>query len=220
MRENSRPSKSGADVAYYPLLLDISKKPCLVVGGGLVAERKVRMLLKFDARVLLVSPKVKKSLLRLAEKGSIEVMEREYCEGDLEGASLVFAATDVEEINRRIKAEAGERNIPVNVVDDPLLCDFIVPSIVKKGPITVAISTSGTLPSLSKKLRQSIVEEITDDYIKYARILGKVRKLLIDTEQDKHRRKTLLNELVKMDMKEVNELGFRRIKSRFLRSCP
>ena len=88
MRENSRPSKSGADVAYYPLLLDISKKPCLVVGGGLVAERKVRMLLKFDARVVLVSPKVKKSLLRLAEKGSIEVMEREYCEGDLEGASL------------------------------------------------------------------------------------------------------------------------------------
>lgn len=210
--------KSGTDTPYYPLLLDISKKPCLVVGGGPVAERKVRMLLKFGARVLLVSPKVKKGLLDLAEKGSITVAEREYRENDLEGACLVFAATDAEEINRRIKAEAGARNIPVNVVDNPLLCDFIVPSIVKKGPIIVAISTSGGLPSLSKKLRQSIAKEITHDYIKYARILAKVRKLLIDTEPDKRRRKVLLNELAKIDMEEVNDLGFRKIKDRFLGS--
>ena len=220
MRESSRALRSGADVSYYPLLLDISKKPCLVVGGGLVAERKVRMLLKFDAQVLIVSPKVKKSLLTLAGKGSVVVREREYRESDLAGVSLVFAATDVEEVNRRIKAEAGERNIPVNVVDNPLLCDFIVPSIVKRGPIIVAVSTSGTLPSLAKKLRRTIAEGITDDYIKYARILGKVRKLLIDTENDKRRRKTLLDELAGMDMEEVNGLGFRKIKSRFLRSHP
>jgi precorrin-2 dehydrogenase / sirohydrochlorin ferrochelatase len=198
--------------------MDISGKTCLVVGGGAVAERKARMLLKFDAVVRLVSPKVTKGLLKLSAAGRLALEEHEYKEGDLEGATLVFAATDDEEINIRIKAEAEERKIPVNVVDNPRLCDFIVPSIVKRGPIVIAISTSGTLPSLSKKLRGLIAGQVSDDYVRYVDIVGRVRKLLLETEKDKEKRKRILGELGKMDIEEVNKMGFHKIKNQFLPS--
>jgi len=209
---------SGTDTGYYPLLMDISGKNCLVVGGGAVAERKVRMLLRFNAAVKLVSPRITKALLGLEARGRLAVERREYRESDLNGTTLVFAATNLEKVNVRIKADAGKRGIPVNVVDNPRLCDFIVPSIVKKGPIVIAISTSGTLPSLSKKLRMLIAEHVTDDYVRYVGIVGKVRKLLIETEKDSEKRKRILGELAKMDVKEVNRMGFRGIRSRFVTS--
>ena len=200
------------------MFMDISGKTCLVVGGGAVAERKARMLLKFDAVVRLVSPKVTKGLLKLGAAGRLALEEHEYQEGDLEGATLVFAATDEEEINIRIKAEAEKRKIPVNVVDNPRLCDFIVPSIVKRGPIVIAISTSGTLPSLSKKLRGLIARQVSDDYVRYVDIVGRVRKLLLETEKDKEKRRRILGELGKMDIEEVNKMGFHKIKNQFLTS--
>lgn len=198
--------------------MDISGKNCLVVGGGVVAERKARMLLKFNAAVRLVSPKVTKGLLRLQAAGRLALEEREYREGDLQGTAMVFAATDNEDINIKIKAEAQKERIPVNVVDNPRLCDFIVPSIVKKGPIVIAISTSGTLPSLSKKLRALIAGQVSDDYVRYADIVGRIRKLLLEMEKDKEKRKRILGELGEMDIKEVNRMGFRKIKNRFLTS--
>jgi precorrin-2 dehydrogenase/sirohydrochlorin ferrochelatase len=200
------------------VFIDISGKTCLVVGGGGVAERKVRMLLKFNAVVKLVSPRVTKGLLTMEATGRLAVAKREYRESDLEGATIVFAATNIDRINARVKADAETRNIPVNVVDNPRLCDFIVPSIVKKGPIVIAISTSGTLPSLSKKLRMLIAEQIGNDYVRYVDIVGRVRKLLLETERDGEKRKKILGELGEMDIKEVNRMGFRRIKNRFLAS--
>jgi precorrin-2 dehydrogenase / sirohydrochlorin ferrochelatase len=198
--------------------MDISGKTCLVVGGGGVAERKVRMLLKFNAVVKLVSPRVTKDLLRMEAAGRLAVAKREYQASDLEGATIVFAATNIDSVNARVKADAETRNILVNVVDNPRLCDFIVPSIVKKGPIVIAISTSGTLPSLSRKLRMLIAEQIGDDYVRYVDIVGRVRKLLLETERDSEKRKKILGELGEMDIKEVNRMGFRRIKNRFLTS--
>ena len=209
---------SGTDTPYYPVFLDVSGKTCVVVGGGGVAERKVRILLRFNASVRVVSPRVTKALSRLAQRGVITIEEREYRENDLEGAALVFAATDVEEINGRIKEEARARNIPVNVVDNPRLCDFIVPSMVRKGPIVIAISTSGTSPFLAKKLRKLIAREIGDDYIKYAAIVGKIRKHLMETEKDKEKRKSLLAALGEMEMEEVNRMGFRAVRARLLAS--
>jgi precorrin-2 dehydrogenase/sirohydrochlorin ferrochelatase len=205
-------------VPYYPLLLNLRGKICLVIGGGAVAERKVRMLLKFGASVNVVSPKMSRKLLRWAEDGKITVRRGEYYESDLEETSLVFAATDREEVNARVKEDASRRHIPVNVVDNPRLCDFIVPSLVTKGPISIAISTSGTLPFLSKRLRQLISREITWDYVKYARIMGRVRRLLIETEKDGKKRKEILKHLGEMEMEEVNRIGFRKIKSKFLAS--
>jgi precorrin-2 dehydrogenase / sirohydrochlorin ferrochelatase len=209
-------SPSATDTPFYPLLLNLAGKECLVVGGGKVAVRKARMLLRFGASVRVVSPAATRTLVKWNEEGKIVMRVGEYDEEDLRGTALVFAATDQEDVNVRIKKDAGSRNIPVNVVDNPRLCDFIVPSLVTKGPISIAISTSGTLPSLSKRLRKLIDREITGDYVKYARILGKVRRLLIDTEKDGRKRKTIMKRLGEMDMKEVNRLGFRKIKRTFL----
>jgi precorrin-2 dehydrogenase / sirohydrochlorin ferrochelatase len=213
---NLKHSTYDTDIQYYPIFLDISKKPCLVVGGGKVAERKVRTLITFKAVVILVSPKTTRAISRLYQKGAIEVIEREYMEDDLMGIALVFAATGNEEINARIKADAEKRNIPVNVVDNPKLCDFIVPSIIKKGPVTIAISTSGTLPSLSKKLRQLISRQITGDYVRYAYKLGNIRKLLIDTVKDNGKRRQIMKTLVKLDIKELNGMSLRKIMHQFL----
>jgi precorrin-2 dehydrogenase/sirohydrochlorin ferrochelatase len=213
---DSRHLKSDTNRAYYPVFLDISRKPCLVVGGGKVAERKVRILIPFKAAIKVVSPKITGNLARLGERGAIEVICREYSESDLDGIGLVFAATNNRDINGKIKFHAEKRNIPVNVVDDPQLCDFIVPSLVRKGPVTVAISTSGLLPSLSKRLRKLISSQLTDDYVKYARKLGKIRKLLLDTEKNKETRGRIMKELIKLEVKELNGMALHKIKRQFL----
>ena len=216
MQVNSKHSRSSTKHSYYPIFLDISDNPCLVVGGGGVAERKVKMLLKFNAKIKLVSPKVTKTLSKLAENGQIEIIKREYMDKDIDGMRLVFAATNIEEINSKIRKEAKKRRIPVNVVDNPDLCDFIVPSIVKKGPIIIAISTSGILPLLSKKLKEEINNYITADYIKYGFIIGKFRKLLIEKVKDKQKRIAIMKEINKMGIKELTEMGFKKIKNMFL----
>jgi precorrin-2 dehydrogenase/sirohydrochlorin ferrochelatase len=194
--------------------------PCLVVGGGNVAERKVRILLKFGAQVKVVSPKLNAPLTRLAEKGRIEVVKREYEGVDLEGTALIFAATNNEETNAKIRKDGAQRRIPVNVVDNPVLCDFIVPSIVKKGPIVIAVSTSGTLPLLSKKLRKEIEALVTGDYMRYLSMLGTFRKHLIEKVKDKKRRSDIMKEIAKMGIKELTVLGLKGIEERFLGGPP
>jgi precorrin-2 dehydrogenase / sirohydrochlorin ferrochelatase len=214
---NSINSRYYTKQLHYPLFLDISGKSCIVTGGGKIAERKVVMLLKFNAEVKVISPKINRALSKLLELGKIKVIEREYKDGDLNEASLVFAATNKKEINERIKNEAALKGILVNVVDDPVLCDFIVPSIVKKGPIVIAISTSGVLPSLSKKLRKEISEHISKDYVKYVQIVGNFRKLLIETVKDKKKRAEIMAEINMTDMKELIHLNAKEIKARFLK---
>jgi precorrin-2 dehydrogenase / sirohydrochlorin ferrochelatase len=214
---NSMASRSYTKRSYYPLFLDITNKLCVVLGGGKVAERKVAMLLRYKARVKLISPEITKNLSKRAESGKIELVGREYREGDLDGATLVFAATDRKEINLKIKKEADSRALPINVVDDPTLCEFIVPSIVQRGPIAIAVSTSGTLPLLSKKLRREINDYLTEDYIKYARMIGKFRKTLIETVKNRSRRKEIMVEIEKTDFHELLGMDFNEIKNRFLR---
>ena len=193
-------------------------KPCLVVGGGKVAERKVNILLKFRSAIKVVSPRISSTLQKLAEKGKIHIYLKEYDANDLNGVALVFAATNVETINQKIYKDAGERNIPVNVVDNPSLCDFIVPSIVKKDPILIAISTSGMLPFLSKRLRKDIAEHITRDYVRYAGIVGRLRRLIIMRVKDKKLRQSIMKEITGTDINEINSMGFKKAKETFLGS--
>lgn len=211
-------SKSSVKNGYYPLLLDIAQKPCIVLGGGKVAERKVKMLLRFDAKVKLISPDVTNALRLLAQKGKIDIVGRHYRATDLRNASLVFAATDDEKTNTRIRDDARLRNIPVNVVDNPGLCDFIVPSIIKKGPLVIAISTSGVLPLLSKKLRKEIDAVVTKDYIRYADTIGKFRKYIVNHIEDKKVRRDMMKRIGRMSMEELNNMGLKEIKRMFLQS--
>ena len=211
-------SKSDNKRVYYPVFLDITDKRCLVVGGGKVAERKVAMLLQFNAHVIVVSPVMTKTLLKLGEEGKIEYFQRTYTAKDLDNTALVFACTDNSAINNKIKKEAARKNIPVNVVDTPDVCDFIVPSIIRKGDLTIAISTSGELPLLSKKLRQKIEEIVTDDYLEYLHIMGEFRKHLMKTVKEARKRGMIMKNIGKMDMQEVITTGLAKIKKRALLS--
>jgi siroheme synthase-like protein len=157
-------------------------------------------------------------LTKLADEDRIQAFLKEYDARDLDGVALVFAATDVELVNQKIRQDGDRRNIPVNVVDNPMLCDFIVPSIVKKGPILVAISTSGMLPSLSKRLRKDIAEKITRDYVRYASIMGRLRRVLITKVKDKKLRHDIMKQMVKADISEINGMGFKKAKQTFLGS--
>ena len=205
------------DKSYYPVFLDIKDRLCIVFGGGEVAERKVLMLLKFGAAIRVISPVTTKKLLRLETSGKITILRRGYNYGDMKDAVLVFAATDNREINSSIKKEGIERGIPVNVVDDPELCSFIVPSIVKKGPITIAISTSGVLPLFSKKLRKEIENLITEDYLRYVRLVGRFRKILIEEVNDPVVRKEVMKEIGRFTVKELSSMGIKDMRKKFLR---
>ncbi len=187
----------------------------MVIGGGSVAEQKVRMLLKFNTKVKVISPLFTKNLSNLQKKGKIEIVPREYRKGDIDNAILVFAATNNKEINKVIKTDALSLHIPVNVVDDPVLCDFIVPSIVKKESIIVAISTSGTLPMLSKRLRKDIGTILSKDYIRYAKKIGEFRKILIEKIHDKGKRRRILSEISKMDTRDIVRMDMDTIKNKF-----
>ncbi len=213
-------SRLPTDRTYYPVFLDISHKPCLVVGGGAVAERKVRLLLRFNASVRVVSPRVSKPLQRLSREGRIELSVREYEARDLDGVGLVFAATNREDVNRRIREDALILHVPVNVVDNPSLCDFIVPSIVKKDPIVIAVSTGGVLPLLSKKLRGEISRVVTRDYVKYANIIGRFRKVLLEEVRDKDLRRSIMMNIARMNMAEITGMGFRKVRNTFLKLKP
>jgi len=212
------PSRSSAKSSHYPLFLDIAQKSCVVLGGGKVAERKTRMLLKFGAKVRVISPEVTNALQALAQKGKIHIAIRRYRATDLRSASLVFAATGDEGANNRIREDARRANIPVNVVDNPDLCDFIVPSIIKKGPVVIAISTSGVLPLLSKRLRQELEAIVTRDYVKYADTVGRFRRFIIKHIEDKKTRREMMKKIGGMSVEELNRMGLKEIKRMLLRT--
>jgi len=164
---------------YFPAFLDLQNRRCVVVGGGRVAERKIRSLLRSGAEVKVVSPEITRRLVRLREKGRIRHQSRSFRLGDLQGAVLAFAATDDRETNKRVFDQASRQKIPVNVVDDPPLCSFIVPSVVERGDLLVAISTSGKSPALARLLRQHLQQEIGPEYRFFVKLLGTIRKRIM-----------------------------------------
>jgi siroheme synthase-like protein len=139
---------------YYPAYLDLTGRRAIVIGAGDVAERKVLQLLESEADVTLVSPTATAELARIAAEGPLRWIKRAYAPGDLAGAMIAIAATDDEQVNREVHAEAEREKTLLNVVDVTPLCGFIAPSIVERGAVTAAISTGGTSPALARKLRE------------------------------------------------------------------
>lgn len=144
--------------AYYPVYLNLRGRRCVIIGGGTVAEGKISRLLDSGAEICLVSPDATPGIRQFVADGAVRWEQRKYQHGDLEGAFIAIAATNVREVNRRIYEEANERGVMLNAVDDPPNCSFIAPSIVQRGPVTLAISTSGVSPALARKLRESLQE--------------------------------------------------------------
>jgi precorrin-2 dehydrogenase/sirohydrochlorin ferrochelatase len=166
-------------MSFYPIFLDIKNRPCLVVGGGEVAERKVESLLKAGAKVTVISPGLTKELKTLAKAKKIRHIPKRYRPGDLTDAFLVISATDSGEINKKVHAEAEKTGKLVNVVDAPGLCNFIVPSVVERGALKIAISTSGRFPMLAKTLRGNLEWSLPEEYATFVEILGAVRDKLL-----------------------------------------
>jgi siroheme synthase-like protein len=176
------------ETPFYIACLRLSGRRCLVVGGGDVGLEKVEGLLACDADVTLVAPAAHPELEALAREGSITWFEREYQRDDLDGKLIVIAATDDTDVNIRVFDDAEARAMLVNVVDVPPLCSFILPAIVRTGPLAIAISTAGASPALAKRMKREISALFGDPYAQLAVILNEARgwaKATLPTYQDR-----------------------------------
>ena len=176
------------ETPFYIACLKLSGRRCLVVGGGEIALEKVEGLLACDGRVELVAPTAVAALEALAREGSITWRARAYEPVDLDGAFMVIAATDDSEVNIRVWEDAEARAMLVNVVDVPPLCNFILPAIVRTGPLAIAISTAGASPALAKRMKREIGELFGEPYARLAVILNDARgwaKATLPTYQDR-----------------------------------
>jgi siroheme synthase-like protein len=163
---------------YYPLFLNIGGRRCVVVGGGQVALRKVKTLLEHKARVEVISPDLCPELGQLAEKREIEVQYRKYQSGDLEGALIAIAATSESGTNLKVAEEARRSRVLVNVVDDVENSDFILPSCLRRGDITIAVSTGGRSPALARRIRAKLEKDLGKEYASLALLIAEVRSEL------------------------------------------
>jgi len=162
-------------VGYYPVFIELKGRPCLVVGGGKVAEGKVRGLLAAEADVTVVAPQLTAELRQLKDAGSVHTIERDYADGDLQGFELCMVATDDGAVNATVAAEGKRRGVWVNASDDPPNCDFILPSVVRQGTIVLAASTGGGSPALARRLREELTDFLAEDYAPLAELLAKIR---------------------------------------------
>ena len=165
-------------MGYYPVVLDLTSASCVVVGGGAVAERKVEGLLEAGARVTVVSPTVTRRLQAWIDARVVRHVAGAYRTGDLVGHWLVFVASDDAAVNASVVTEARALGIWVNAADDPARCDFILPSVLRRGELTVAVSTGGTSPALAHTNREELEGYFTDDYGVLARVAADTRREL------------------------------------------
>ena len=163
----------------YPVLLSLEGRATLVVGGGPVAARKAAALVRCGARVTVVAPELCPAMERLVAGGGAVLARRPFVEADAQGCLVAIAATDDDGVNREVGAAARRRGALVNVVDQPELCDFTAPSVLRRGPLAVAVSTSGASPALARRVRKMIGELLGPEWAVVARALGELRRRLL-----------------------------------------
>ena len=190
-RRQAVPMHSPAPVppAYYPLFLNLSKKRAVVIGGGKVAERKIFPLLRTGAHITVISPEITKKIGSAKQKKTIRHIARQYRSGDLKDAFLVIAATDSPVVNEQVSRDAP---CLVNVVDTPHLCNCIVPSTMIRGPLNIAVSTSGISPALSRSIRKELEKVYGCEFSQYLQSLRKIRQDAIEMIPDKRKRTEFL----------------------------
>jgi len=195
-------------VSGYPItLVDMANACCVVVGGGEVAARKVSALREVGACPIVISPNLCEALQRQVEGGEIDAVEREYRPGDLAGARLVIAATDDPATNEAVWREAQAVGCLVNVVDDPARCNFYVPATVRRGDLTISISTGGNSPALARRIRQTLEQQFDTAYTAYLDLLGGLRPLIQERVADPERRKALWASLLDSDILDLLQAG-------------
>ena len=176
---------------YLPVFYRITDQPCLVVGGGSIAARKAELLLKANGKVRVVATRIGEAVRELTANKNLVYEEREFRDSDVVGNVCVIAATDDQQLNSRISRLAREQNIPVNVVDNPDFCSFIMPSMIDRNPVQIAISTGGASPVLARMLRAKFESAIPGTYGELAKLTeafrGQVKQAFATV--DKRRRR-------------------------------
>lgn len=175
---------------YYPIYLDIEGRDVLIIGGGNVCARKAETMMNYGALVTVVSPELTEEIEGWAREGSLKIHRKMYDAGDLDGATIVIASTDHQSVNEQIAADCRARRIPVNVVDVTHLCEFIVPAIIEKDGIQIAISTGGKSPALARTLKEDLQRTIGPEYAEVNDLLGSLRysaKAVLPTDIDRKR---------------------------------
>lgn len=185
---------------YYPVFLNLKRKKVVVIGGGKVAERKILALLKTGAEVKVISPDITDKIKRERIKNRIKHICRNYRKGDLKNAFLVIAATDSPHINEQVSQHAP---CLVNVVDTPKMCNFIVPSVIQRGPLTIAVSTSGISPALSRFIRKELDQIYGPEFSEYLRTLRGIRTDAIKMIKDRRKRSQFLKTIASEKMIEI-----------------
>jgi len=200
-------------MGYLPILLNVTGRPCLVIGGGESAETRVRALLEAGAIVTVVSREAGDGIKLQAASGKIRYLAREYRHGDLNGHRLAYVAIRDREIAESAAREARELDIPINVADNPEASTFISPAVIKRGDLQIAISTSGSSPALAQVLRQRLEQQIGAEYRPVLEILRQARVFLRGREVDQSARASILRSLAKALVDSIGSLDSRQIDS-------
>ncbi|MHB8482431.1 MAG: precorrin-2 dehydrogenase/sirohydrochlorin ferrochelatase family protein [Nitrospiria bacterium] len=192
---------------YYPIFVNLENRVVIVVGGGVVAERKTLSLIESGANVVIISPDLSHQLQGLVDARQIHHIRRLYQTGDLKGAALVIAATDSVETNIQIVQEAESLSLFANNVTSPDHSTFIVPSVISKKDLQIAISTSGQSPAFTRHIRQKLEEEFGHEYDLFIDLLSQVRRQLHKQSVPEEMRTAILNKLVESDILELLKLN-------------
>ncbi len=188
---------------FFPIFMNLKKRPCLVIGGGKVAARKIHLLLKAKAKVKVIAPQLCNEVNGMATRGEIEYLAREFSESDISGSVLVIAATNQREVNKNVSRLSCKNGIPVNVVDQPDLCGFIMPSIIDRSPIQIAISTGGTSPVLARLLRTRLESYIPAAYGRLAQLVDGFRSQVIAKFSDTNQRRMFWEKILEGKVTEL-----------------
>ena len=204
---------------YYPIYIDIEDRSVVIIGGGNVCARKAETMMKYGARVTIVSPEFTDEIEGWAAEGCLKLQRKQYEDADLEGANLVIASTDDQRVNEQVAADCRRRRIPVNVVDVTPLCEFIVPAIIESGSIQIAVSTGGKSPAIARTLKEDLQRMIGPEYAEVNDVLATLRdgaKATLPTDVD---RKRFFDGIIGRGILEMLRNGRRREAYEAIRSA-
>lgn len=202
--------KTTTPKTYFPILISISNRPCLIIGGGPIARHKVVSLLKFSPDITIIAPEIEKKLTEIAREHNYKITKKQYEASDLDGFEIVIAATGKQEISRQIWQDCKKRKILINTVDDPQYCDFILPATVKRGDLTISIGTQGKSPFLTKEIRRWMNRMFPPEWGEVVELAADYRKQVLTrySPQEKEKRDVCFARFLEIDwaaqLKEKN----------------
>jgi precorrin-2 dehydrogenase/sirohydrochlorin ferrochelatase len=194
---------------YYPVSLDMTNRRCVIIGGGAVAERKAARLMECGAQVTIVSRTLTPGLKDRIKANTIEHIDADYEKKTLRGAFMVIGATDRDDVNAQVSQDALSLGTLVNIVDDPDRCNFILPSLLQQGDLSIAISTGGKSPALARKIREELQQQYGPEYESLLTIMGSLRKKVLAQGHASEANKAVFEALVHSDMLQAIREGNR-----------